>query len=145
MIDSLCNEMEVSKPKAHYLNSSEFLAQKEDYKKDIQLGEKVILFSSYNTAGTGQNLQYEIDNKEMDIDSLYLELPTNILVNVSELREEASLIKLIYQYETLKTSGEITKNTAFGNIKSAFRRLMTANKTVMSRILCKHLVNFLVV
>ena len=32
-------------------------------------------------------------------------------------------------YETLKTSGEITKNTAFGNIKSAFRRLMTANKT----------------
>lgn len=129
LIDSLCNEMEVSKPKAHYLNSSEFLAQKEDYKKDIQLGEKVILFSSYNTAGTGQNLQYEIDNKEMDIDSLYLELPTNILVNVSELREEASLIKLIYQYETLKTSGEITKNTAFGNIKSAFRRLMTANKT----------------
>lgn len=129
LIEGLCGEVGESKPKAHYLNSSEFLAQKENYKKDIQSGERVILFSSYNTAGTGQNLQYEIDNKEMDIDSIYLELPTNILVNVSELREESSLIKLIYQYETLKTNGEITKNTAFGNIKSAFRRLMTANKT----------------
>ena len=49
LIDSLCKEMGVLKPKAHYLNSSEFLAQKENYKKDIQLGEKVILFSSYNT------------------------------------------------------------------------------------------------
>lgn len=132
IIKALCNEAgeagSVKEPKAHYLNSAEFLSQKEDYKKDIQCGEKVILFSSYNTAGTGQNLQYEIDNREMDIDSLYLELPTNILVNVTKLKEESSLIKLIYQYETLKTCGEVTKNIAFNNIKSAFRRLMSLNK-----------------
>lgn len=59
LIDSLCREMAVLKPKAHYLNSSEFLSQKENYKKDIQSGEKVILFSSYNTAGTGQNCRTE--------------------------------------------------------------------------------------
>ncbi len=133
IIKVLCEETRdtggIREPKAHYLNSAEFLSQKEDYKRDVQCGEKVILFSSYNTAGTGQNLQYEIDNREMDIDSLYLELPTNILVNVAKLKEESSLIKLIYQYETLKTCGEITKNTAFGNIKSAFRRLISLNKT----------------
>lgn len=128
IIEALCKEANVDIPKAHYLNSAEFLLQKENYKKDIQAGEKVILFSSYNTAGTGQNLQYEIDNKEMDIDSIYLEYPTNILVNFSELNEESSLIKLIYQYEALKTSGEISKEIAFRNIKSAFTRLMTANK-----------------
>ena len=133
IIKVLCEEArgtdDIREPKAHYLNSAEFLSQKEDYKRDVQCGEKVILFSSYNTAGTGQNLQYEIDDREVDIDSLYLELPTNILVNVAKLKEESSLIKLIYQYETLKTCGEITKNTAFSNIKSAFRRLMSLNKT----------------
>ena len=128
IIDSVCEEESVVRPKAHYLNSAEFLDQKENYKKDIQTGEKVILFSSYNTAGTGQNLQYEIDDKEVDIDSIYLELPTNILVNISELREESSLIKLIYQYEALKTSGEIAKNISLSNIKTAFRRLMAPNK-----------------
>lgn len=133
IIKVLCEEASekviIREPKAHYLNSAEFLSQKEDYKRDVQCGEKVILFSSYNTAGTGQNLQYEIDDREVDIDSLYLELPTNLLVNVAKLKEESSLIKLIYQYETLKTCGEITKNTAFSNIKSAFRRLMSLNKT----------------
>lgn len=129
IIKALSSEVGKVAPKAHYLNSADFLSQKEDYKKDVQGGEKVILFSSYNTAGTGQNLQYEIDDREMDIDSIYLELPTNILVNVAELREETSLIKLIYQYETLKTCGEITKKTAVGNIKSAFRRLMAVSKT----------------
>lgn len=129
IIKALSEETRTIVPKVHYLNSVDFISQKEDYKKDIQAGEKVILFSSYNTAGTGQNLQYEIDAEEKDIDSIYLELPTNILVNVSKLREETSLIKLIYQYEALKTSGEITKNTALGNIKSAFKQLMTANKT----------------
>lgn len=129
MLDALCKELSSVKPKTHYLSSADFLSQKENYKKDIQYGEKVILFSSYNTAGTGQNLQYEIDNKEMDIDSIYLEYPTNILVNIAELREETSIIKFVYQYETLKTSGEITKSTAFGNIKSAFRQLMSARKT----------------
>ena len=128
IISALCNEIGTTVPKSHYLNSSEFLLQKENYKKDIQSGEKVILFSSYNTVGTGQNLQYEINNNEMDIDSIYLELPTNILVNASELREESSLIKLIYQYEALKTRGEIAPQTALSNIKTAFKRLMTANK-----------------
>lgn len=128
IIDSICEEEEVKVPKVYYLNSVEFLDQKENYKKDIQEGEKVILFSSYNTAGTGQNLQYEIDDKEVDIDSIYLELPTNILVNINELREETSLIKLIYQYEALKTSGEITKRTSLGNIKIAFKHLMSAGK-----------------
>ncbi len=127
MIDALCQEESVDIPSTYYLNSVEFSAQKEMYKKVLQEGKKIILFSSYNTAGTGQNLQYEIDNKEMDIDSLYLELPTNILVNISGLREETDLIKLIYQYEALKTSGEITKKIAFSNIKSAFKRLMTTN------------------
>lgn len=125
IVNAVCAEACVEPPKSHYLNSSEFLMKKENYKRDIQSGNKVILYSSYNTVGTGQNLQYEIDHREMDIDSIYLELPTNILVNASELREEEDLIKLIYQYETLKTSGEISRKTAFGNIKTAFRRIMS--------------------
>ena len=124
LVDALCDELKILSPKRHYLNSIEFSRQKEEYKRDIQSGETVLLFSSYNTAGTGQNLQYEIDDKEIDIDSLYLEMPTNIIVNAYELKDELNLIKLIYQYETLKTSGEIAGSIALRNIKEAFRKLM---------------------
>ena len=126
IIGSLCEELNVGKPSSFYLQSVGFADQKDNYKKAIQCGERVIIFSSYQTAGTGQNLQYEIDEQEKDIDSLYLELPTNILVNAQKLKEEKDLIKLIYQYEALKTSGEVSKNISLNNIKVAFRKLMTS-------------------
>ena len=126
IIDALCRELNVGKPSIFYLQSAGFADQKDNYKKAIQQGDRIIIFSSYQTAGTGQNLQYEIDEREKDIDSLYLELPTNVLVNAQKLKEEEDLIKLIYQYEALKTSGEISNSVSLRNIKVAFRKLMTS-------------------
>lgn len=124
-INALCEELNVRKPKIYFMNSAEFAEQKENYKNDVKNGEKVLLFSSYNTAGTGQNLQFEVGDKEIDIDSIYLELPTNLLVNIKDLKDESNAIKLIYQNEALKTRGEITKKDALKNIKSAFKKMMS--------------------
>ena len=126
IIEKLCEEKGVEMPAIAFLQSVNFIERKENYKRAIQGGKRVIIFSSYQTAGTGQNLQYQIDEEEKDIDSLYLELPTNILVLASRLKEEKDLIKLAYQYEALKTSGEISQDVSIRNIKSAFRKLMSS-------------------
>ena len=127
MVEAICSEEGIVVPHLYYLQSARFSELKESYKQAVQTGERVILFSSYQTAGTGQNLQYEIDEQERDIDTLYIEYPRNIIVNMSRLKDEIDAIKLVYQYETLKTSGEISKDVSLKNIKSAFRKLMNSH------------------
>ncbi len=115
-------------PKVHKLYGSDFEKEKEVYKKELKEGHKVILFSSYPAVGSGQNLQYQIEDgtnsKEKDVDSLYLEHPTHILVRLDNNSIEEDLIKYIYQMETLRVRGDITPYIAEKNIKNAFRSFM---------------------
>ncbi len=122
---SLENEKEV--PKVFYLFGNEFESQKKEYIAEIKKGSKIILFSSYPSVGTGQNLQYEEnegeDVVEKDIDSIYVEYPRNILVTAGNIREEKNLIKYIYQMETLEKAGELSSYTATKNIKRSFKMM----------------------
>lgn len=130
VIDGYCSEMKVEMPKIHYLFGNDFDKQKEAYQKEVKEGNKVILFSSYPSVGTGQNLQYEISNddadlkKQKDIDSIYIELPTNILIHSQSLKEEGNLNKYIYQMETLRANGEISPFSSMYNIKAGFKQYM---------------------
>ena len=120
-------------PKIHKLYGSDFEKEKEQYKKELKEGNKVILFSSYPSIGSGQNLQYTIDDglnsKEKDVDSLYLELPTHILVRLDKNSIEEDLIKYIYQMETMRVRGDITPYVAKKNILNAFRSFMKRQST----------------
>ena len=113
-------------PKLHHLFGNDFEIEKKAYNDEIKEGEKIILFSSYPSVGTGQNLQYEEnqgeDIVEKDIDSIYIENPRNILVLTENLKEEKELMKYIYQMETLKKNGEINSTSSLKNIKSAFKK-----------------------
>lgn len=88
----------------------------EDMKKyecAISNNKKVILFTSYQAASTGQNLQFieKLDTfeKEKDIDSIYLEYPTHqIVLNGGDLSKEQK-IKAIYQVEALSEYGMLAK------------------------------------
>ena len=115
-------------PKIHKLYGSDFEKEKDQYKKELKDGNKVILFSSYPAVGSGQNLQYQIEDgsnsKEKDVDSLYLEYPTHILVRLDNNSIEEDLIKYIYQMETLRVRGDITPYIAEQSIKIAFRSFM---------------------
>ena len=123
----------------HALYGNTFEKEKEAYRREIKEGKRVILFSSYPSAGTGQNLQYSIvggaDEKseiQQDIDSIYLERPTNILVNTSAnypsddaqgLTEE-DLVKAVYQAESLQNIGDVPPQKALDMIKKAFKVFM---------------------
>lgn len=96
----------------------------ENYKNAVKNGNKVLIFSSYSTAGTGQNLQYSIIDedgisKEVDIDSIYLEKPTNLLSIPQRNMREADLSSLIYENLSLAINHEQTFREAKRFIKKA--------------------------
>lgn len=123
-------------PKIHYLFGNEFEREKQKYYEEVAAGKKIILFSSYPAVGTGQNLQYEenVGDEELkakrDIDSIYIELPTNIIVHNKSIKEEGNLNKYIYQMETLRANGEIDPFSSEGNIKLAFKQFMNPNVSI---------------
>ncbi len=131
IIESISKENDKVLPKIHHLFGNDFDAEKKAYNDEIREGKKIILFSSYSSVGTGQNLQYEENFGEdiikKDIDSIYIEYPTNILVQTDNLKEETELIKYIYQMEILKKNGEIAASLSLRNIKFGFKKYNNPN------------------
>lgn len=74
VIAEIAEECGERKPEIHYLQGEDFQNQKENYLRSMSIGEKVVLFTCYNTAGSGQNLQYEYNDEVKDIDSIYIEI-----------------------------------------------------------------------
>lgn len=98
-----------------FISSSELDATKKKMKKCMESGRKTVVISTYKTIGSGQNLQYNIPNglegsvrcindypqrKEKDIDAIYLETPTHVIMNVSnpdEIEDDnATIARLKY-------------------------------------------------
>lgn len=96
------------------------------YKSAIDNDQRIIIFSSYSSAGTGQNLQYSIidekgTDQEVDIDSIYLEKPRYILSIPEHNMTEAQLSGLIYENLSLATNHEKTFREAKGFIRRAYQ------------------------
>lgn len=108
-----------------------FEERKEQYLASAKEGKKkLILMTSYPASGTGQNLQYEIEDEEtgqkkkQDIDSIYLELPRNMLVNPQNGFNEGDLVKFIYQCEALGQAGDISASFSRSMIRYGFKAMM---------------------
>lgn len=122
----------------HILSGVSFESEKKSYLNDMRHGKRCLLFSSYPASGTGQNLQYSIiqgedetNELEKDIDSIYLEKPTNILVNMTKtnydgnnILTESDLIKYCYQAESLRNTGEISHIKSLNMIRKGFKVFM---------------------
>lgn len=93
----------------------------------------------YQTIGAGQNLQYPVpealkdslvtinDRKlgeEKDFDAIYLDKPSNLIVNLVDNLEEHDFVKYLYQMEFLQETSELSAEGAIKNIKKAFRTFM---------------------
>ncbi|MCR4660799.1 MAG: hypothetical protein K5765_02220 [Clostridia bacterium] len=106
-----------------------FEESKKEYQSYIKEGKKIIVFSSYPTTGAGQNLQYQYEQDGItiseDLSSIYIEKPTNMLINTSSFSENTNsdLIKYIYQVEALNNNGEITIKDKNICIKESFLRI----------------------
>jgi len=116
------------------LVTKSFEEKKEEYQKYINEKKRVIIFSSYPTTGAGQNLQYEFtENKtKEDIDSIYVDNPTHLLVKTGDFNQESDkdLIKYIFQIESLNTSGEVSLNDKYVLIKEAFGKMTNPEYTL---------------
>lgn len=119
-----------------YIDGEEFEEKKSNLCERLKNGEKIFAISVYQTIGAGQNIQYRIpngintvrvfeqgDRLEKDFDAIYLDKPTNIIVNLSNSNKIGTdeLAKYIFQVEFLRFNGEISQATAIQNIKAAFR------------------------
>lgn len=137
LIETLCIEsnIPISTFEICYLTGSKFNVEKEKYIKAMKLGKRAIIISSYQSAGTGQNLQFENNTlDEIDIGSVYIEYPTNILVNYNSVAlNDKDLIKCIYQIESLVFNGELSSEDAKNCIYNAMQSI-SHNKP-------KHIIN----
>lgn len=118
------------------INSEDYDAKRAEFIQRLSKGEKLFVISSYNTVGAGQNLQYKAPGNativavndydrgdmEKDFDCIYLEKPTNLLVNVDSKKgiEAEDLIRFVYQMEFLMERGEVSRKDGIAVIKDAF-------------------------
>ena len=126
-----------------YLDGAEYDDKKETLIKRLSRGEKIFVISVYQTIGAGQNLQYPVPEvlrnslvmindhmprEEKDFDAIYLDKPTNLIVNLVDNLEGPDFVKYLYQMEFLQESSELSAEGAIKNIKKAFMTYMFARR-----------------
>lgn len=124
------------------LDGEEYDARKDEITRRLGNGEKLFVISVYQTIGAGQNLQYPVpenrkaeliavndrsNNGCKDFDAIYLDMPTNLLTQLSANLAEEDFVKYLFQVEMLQENAEISVRTAISHIKKAFRCFSTRN------------------
>lgn len=123
------------------LNSENFEDKKAQIINDLKDNKRRFIISSYPTIGVGQNLQFPIPNSIspkqinnhyknscMDINGIYLDTPTNLIVNISNNITNEDFIKYIFQLEFLVENGAISPSTFKIKLDEAFKRYLGNNK-----------------
>lgn len=127
-----------------YLDGTDYEEKKDSVLSELSTGKELFVISVYQTIGAGQNLQYKIPqglsdklvkinnwdrSSEKDFDAIYLERPTNLIVNLNnDNLEDKDFIKYIYQMEYLQENYELSFVEALKNIKAAFTAYRTGKK-----------------
>lgn len=121
----------------YVMNSDDFDAKKKEVHDILTEGYKLMVISTYQTLGAGQNLQYKApddvglvcvnsystDKREKDFDAIYVDRPTQMLVNLNQELTEPEIVERIYQVEALAQKGEISSNQLRKEIEKGFRKL----------------------
>ena len=128
--------------KSATLTSSNFDETKKQICERLKKGEKLIIFSSYQTVGAGQNLQYPVnesyrdnivtlphsydyENEERDIDSIYLDDITYLTENINDVKHFDLKRNMYYLMQVMECFGnyEISVETKRELIKAGFNSL----------------------
>lgn len=129
------------------LDGEEYDAKKDEIINRLGDGERLFVISVYQTIGAGQNLQYPIPaqfNSELvkvndrsnngckDFDAIYLDMPTNIVTQLSSSLTEEEFVKHLFNVEMLQEYAEISTKETIAHVKKAFR--VFNNKTTSKDI-----------
>lgn len=126
------------------LNSKDFDSNKGAILATLKTGQKLFLITTYATLGAGQNIQYELDDfdellksgkikqtytpegyipeKFKDFDAIYLDKPTNLLINLDDRISDFGVNKRIFQAEMLFQSNKIFYQQLVYEIKKTFKQ-----------------------
>ena len=124
-----------------------------DVRKRLSQGEKLFVISTYQTLGTGQNMQYPIpqdlrdslvhtnhfaESTDKDFDAIYLDKPTNQITNVQgddwnkadrdPMDRIAQIAQYIFQLEALQENGTLSAKSVRKMIRWAFQRMSSPGK-----------------
>lgn len=121
------------------VSSQDFDEKINEVHKKIELKKKVMLITTYQTVGTGKNIQHElyeyleervIKNGDMkDFESIYLQRPTNLVQNLNEYhhKDHEALAMFIFHQEYLLRSNNIVTEQFTKNIQNAFKNVFYNN------------------
>lgn len=129
------------------LSGENFEAKKKAILDTLGKGERRFILSAYQTVGAGQNLQYPIpesmvpvkvndfpERSEMDINAIYLDRPTNLLVNIfGDKIDDVNFIKYLFQLEFLIENGAIPLKAFKGKLDEAFHRYVGRKQQIKWR------------
>ncbi|CAA9892665.1 hypothetical protein METHB2_780023 [Candidatus Methylobacter favarea] len=118
------------------LNSENYEECKNKLLSELQKGQRKFILSTYQTVGAGQNLQFPIPETadpiqinsfparpDMDIDGIYLDRPTNLIVNIyNDTFKDNEFIKYLFQLEFLVENGAISPKAFKSKLDEAFHR-----------------------
>lgn len=122
------------------LDGEEYDNKKDEIIKRLGNGEKLFVLSVYQTIGAGQNLQYlipsvfrknlvkindRIENTYKDFDAIYLDKPTNLLVQLDQNLTEEDFVKYLFQVEMLQEVSEISAKATKAQVKRVFRSFIS--------------------
>lgn len=121
----------------YIMNSDDFDVKKKEVHDILAEGYKLMVISTYQTLGAGQNLQYvapddadlvrvnsySTDKRDKDFDAIYVDRPTQMLVNLNQDLTETDIVERIYQVEALAQKGEISSRQLRKEIEKGFRKL----------------------
>ncbi|MHC5851208.1 hypothetical protein [Nostoc sp.] len=118
------------------LRGENFDENKKKLLNELKDNKRRFIISTYQTTGVGQNLQFPIPSNlepihinsfpkhsDMDINGIYLDSPTNLLVSIFESNlKDDDFIKYIFQLEFLRENGAFSLNTFKSKLDEAFHR-----------------------
>jgi hypothetical protein len=124
------------------LITDNFQENKEKLLNELKDNKRRFIISAYQTVGVGQNLQFPIPSSiepihinslpkhsDMDINGIYLDNPTNLLVNIyGKNIEDDRFIKYIFQLEFLRQNGAFSLNQFKSKLDQAFHRYIGRDK-----------------
>lgn len=127
-----------SQIKVEIIEANNFDYKFESVKKHLEVGEAVYVLTTYQTIGSGKNIQYAIPPTEQrsvvysenntygtkDFDAIYLLTPTNLMQKLSFTSENkhADLAKYLFQQEYLYQNDYLSYYEMKHNIANGFRQ-----------------------
>ncbi len=160
LLNNLFNKLQkhhTTQGQLEFLHGSveEFEKNKNNIKKSLEEGKKVFVITTYATMGAGQNIHYNFDsnnnsfvkinnldynNMKKDFDIIYLEKPSNIIVNnYRKIESDEDLVKYIFQIKFLQEKGDFTSYEVKKKIKLAFQNREFGNVNHYEKIKTKNL------